>query len=238
MIENSLPSVITIDGPGGSGKGTISQHLAWKFGWEFLDSGALYRLVGLSATHKSIELGDVEKIAALARSLDAQFAVREGKCGTESIIFLEDVDVTDTLRTEECASAASRVAQFLPVREALLERQRAFRVEPGLIADGRDMGTVIFPDAELKVFLTADAEIRAERRLKQLKGKGIDANLAAILADIKARDKRDTNRSISPLIPADDATIIDTSDLSVQEVEEQVLRLAMSTFNLIEVENS
>ncbi len=224
------PPVLTIDGPGGSGKGTVGQRLAWKFGWEFLDSGALYRLVGLSATNKSIAFDDVEAITKLALHLDAQFAVREGVHGAESITLLEDQDVTAVLRTESCASAASQVAQYQMVRDALLERQRAFRVEPGLVADGRDMGTTVFPDAQLKVFLTASAEIRAERRFKQLKGKGVDANLAAILADICARDERDKNRSVSPLIPADDAIIIDTSDLSVDDVELRVLNLAESTF--------
>jgi len=224
------PPVLTIDGPGGSGKGTVGQRLAWKYGWEFLDSGALYRLVGLSAQKKSVALDDVITIAELALTLDAQFAVTEGEHGAEAITLLEDKDVSRELRTESCASAASQVAQYQVVRDALLERQRAFRVEPGLVADGRDMGTTVFPDAQLKVFLTASAEIRAERRFKQLKGKGIDANLAAILVDIRARDERDTNRSVSPLVPADDAIIIDTSELSVDDVEIRILSLAESKF--------
>lgn len=229
MTYNTIP-VITIDGPGGSGKGTVGQRLAWKFGWEFLDSGALYRLVGLAALNRGVALDSVTEIAQIARNLPAQFAVKEGEQGTESIILLEDQDVSSKLRTEEVASAASQVAQYDEVRQALLERQRAFRVEPGLVADGRDMGTVVFPDAQLKVFLTASAEIRAERRFKQLKSKGMSASLSAILADIEARDYRDTHRSVSPLVPADDAVILDTSNMSVDDVEQEVLALAKSRF--------
>lgn len=230
MSEAIIPPVITIDGPGGSGKGTVGQRLAWKFGWEFLDSGAMYRLVGLSAMNKSIDFTDTVKIVELARYLDAQFAVHEGDAGAEGITLLEDIDVSDEIRTEKCAQAASKVAQIPDVRDALLERQRAFRVLPGLVADGRDMGTVVFADAQLKIFLTASAEIRAQRRYKQLKGKVGGVSLSAILAEIQARDDRDMNRSVSPLIPAADAVIIDTSTLSVDHVEAQVLLLAKKTF--------
>jgi len=228
----SLSPVITIDGPGGSGKGTVGQRIAWRFGWEFLDSGALYRLVGLAAQKKSLDFNDAEVISDLARHLDVQFAVQEGEQGAEGITLLEDEDVTSQIRTENCAQAASIVAQIPDVRAALLERQRAFRVLPGLVADGRDMGTVVFSNAQLKIFLTASAEIRAERRFKQLKGKGGDVSLSAILAEIKERDDRDMNRSVSPLVAAEDAIVLDTSMMSVDDVEKEVLRLAKQIFLL------
>lgn len=225
-----LSPVITIDGPGGSGKGTVGQRIAWRFGWEFLDSGALYRLVGLAAQKKSLDLNDTAVISDLARNLDVQFAVQEGDRGAEGITLLEDEDVTAQIRTENCAQAASIVAQIPDVRAALLERQRAFRVLPGLVADGRDMGTVVFDNAQLKIFLTASAEIRAERRFKQLKNKAGGVSLSAILAEIQERDERDTNRSVSPLIPASDAVILDTSEMSVDDVEMKVLQLAKQRF--------
>jgi len=229
-MSQDLPPVITIDGPGGSGKGTVGQRLAWKFGWEFLDSGALYRLVGLSALKKSLDLTNISVISDLARNLDAQFAVKEGEQGAEGIILLEDENVSAQLRTEKCAQAASQIAQIPDVRDALLERQRAFRVAPGLVADGRDMGTVVFADAQLKIFLTASAEIRAERRYKQLKDKVSGVSLSAILAEIQERDERDTNRSVSPLVPASDAIILDTTEMSVNDVETKALQLAKITF--------
>lgn len=231
-MNQSLSPVITIDGPGGSGKGTVGQRIAWKFGWEFLDSGALYRLVGLAAQKKSLDLGDKAVISHLALHLDVQFAVQEGEHGAEGITLLEDEDVTSLIRTEKCAKAASIVAQIPDVRAALLERQRAFRVLPGLVADGRDMGTVVFTNAQLKIFLTASAEIRAERRYKQLKNKGESVSLSAILVEIEERDYRDINRSVSPLVPADDAVILDTSEMSVDSVEKEVLRLAKQIFLL------
>lgn len=231
MNRSDVP-VITIDGPGGSGKGTIGASLANQLGWEFLDSGALYRLVGLAAQKHGIALDDEEALINTARNLDAQFAVRRGERDVESIILLEDEDVTVKLRTEEAGSLASKVAVLSGVRDALLYRQQEFRTEPGLVCDGRDMGTVVFPDAQLKIYLTASAEERAQRRVKQLKSKGVDANLTRILADIKARDERDMNREIAPLVPAKDAIIIDTSFLSVEEVEARIKMLVNKKFDL------
>ena len=227
-----LVPVITIDGPGGSGKGTIGARLANRLNWEFLDSGALYRLVGLAANKHGIALDDEAALEKISRGLDAQFAVK--RVGDEILHFtyLEDEDVGAELRTEEAGASASKVAVLQRVREALLQRQRDFRTLPGLVCDGRDMGTVVFPDAQLKIYLTASAKIRAERRVKQLKNKGLDANLPQILADIKARDDRDMNRSVSPLVPADDAIVIDTSEMGVDEVDSRIRELVKSRFNI------
>lgn len=216
--------VITVDGPSGVGKGTISQLLAERLGWHFLDSGALYRLVGLAARRRglSLEEPDAEALGALARGLDVIFQVR---AGSSLMIFLQGQDVTDAIRTEEAGGDASRVAAILQVRQALLQRQRDYRQPPGLVADGRDMGTTVFPDAPVKVFLTASAQARAERRYKQLKEKGLDVNVANLLGEIVARDERDRSRSASPLRPADDAQVIDTSDLTIQEVFDRVMAL-------------
>lgn len=213
--------VITVDGPSGSGKGTICSLLARELGWSLLDSGALYRLVALAARHHGVALDDVDALVVLAAHLDVQFATPEDQ--NEVIIILEGEEVTNTIRTEECGADASVVAALGPVREALLERQRAFVSEPGLIADGRDMGTVVFPDAELKVYLTASAEERANRRYNQLINKGLGASLQAILEDIQARDARDMNRSVAPLKPAEDAISLDTTALSIEQVLASVL---------------
>lgn len=214
-MSNRQVPVITVDGPSGSGKGTICQLLARELGWELLDSGALYRLVGLAARHHGVELDDEEALVVLAAHLDVQFIARD-----EDVvqIILEGEEVTDAIRTEAVGSDASIVAAIPSVRDALLERQRAFAEMPGLIADGRDMGTVVFPDAALKVYLDASAEERAERRYNQLINKGLGANLQAILGDIQARDDRDMNRAVAPLKPAADAVILDTTTMSIKEV--------------------
>jgi CMP/dCMP kinase len=219
-IDRVLPPVLAIDGPSGSGKGTIARQAAKALGWHLLDSGALYRLVGLAADRQGIDLADETKIAALAGRLDIEFGVGPG--GAERVL-LDGVDVSRDLRTEESGRLASAVATLPAVREALLGLQRGFRRAPGLVADGRDMGTHVFPDAALKVFLTASVEERANRRYKQLKDKGIDVSLAALSRDIAARDKRDTERSVAPLRPADDARVLDSSHLTIDEVTRIVL---------------
>jgi cytidylate kinase len=211
--------VLTVDGPSGSGKGTISQLLAEKRGWNFLDSGALYRILGLAAFEAGVALDDRTKLAQLALTLDVSFRSNPGGVAE---VFLNGEAVGDRLRTEEAGERASVVAAVPEVRTALLERQRAFRQPPGLVADGRDMGTTVFPDATLKIFLTASPEVRAERRYKQLKQKGFDVNLARLLGEIRDRDARDSARTASPLKPADDAVIVDTSTMTIDEVVERV----------------
>jgi CMP/dCMP kinase len=214
--------VVAIDGPSGSGKGTISRLLAARLGWHFLDSGALYRLVALAAERRGIALdaegeaaaGRDERLAAVAAGLDAEF-LADG--GAERVL-LDGMDVTSALRTEACGDAASRVASIAAVRRALLGRQRAFARPPGLVADGRDMGTVVFPDALLKVFLTASPEERARRRHKQLIEKGIRVSLRDLSWEIAQRDQRDANRSVAPLRPADDARVVDSTSITPEEV--------------------
>lgn len=205
------PPVIAIDGPSGSGKGTVAQILARELGWHFLDSGAIYRILAYAARQRDIPLDVPAKLAELARTLPVTFSPIDAK------ISLEGVDIKDEIRTEAAGNAASKVAAIPEVRVALLARQRAFRAAPGLVADGRDMGTVVFPDAEVKVFLTASAEERARRRYNQLIEKGLDANLAALIAEIAERDHRDATRSVAPLKPAEGAEIIDTSDLDIAQ---------------------
>lgn len=217
---NTVP-IITIDGPSGSGKGTISRLVAAKLGWHFLDSGALYRLVALAALHHAVPLDDEVTIKTLAAHLDVQFMADQS--GVESRMILEGEDVTDAIRTEECGQAASVVAALPSVRQALLQRQRAFREPPGLVADGRDMGTVVFPDARVKVFLTASREERARRRYKQLNGKGVSVTLQHILGELAERDARDSGRSVSPLRAAAGAVIVDTTTLTIDEVVANVL---------------
>jgi cytidylate kinase len=212
--------VIAIDGPSGSGKGTIARRVAGALGYHLLDSGALYRLVALSAQNSGVSLENGAKLAHLAFELDVRFDSNEDG---EERIWLGDEDVTGEIRTEEAGAGASAVAQIPAVREALFERQRAFQQPPGLVADGRDMGTQVFPDAVLKVFLTASAEERARRRHKQLKDKGLDVSLAALSRDIEDRDKRDSERSVAPLRPAEDARILDSSGQSIEAVTKTVL---------------
>jgi len=212
--------VLAIDGPGGAGKGTISRLAAQRLAWHYLDSGALYRILALAGSIHHIDFNDETGLAKLAGSLDIRFGI-----GGDESVLLDNKDVSDLIRTEQAGAAASTVAALPMVRTALLQRQKAFRQAPGLVADGRDMGTVVFPDATVKVFLTASVEERAQRRYKQLIAKGIDGKLSDLLADIQARDDRDSNRAVAPLRPADDAVIIDTSQMAIYDVLQNVLNL-------------
>lgn len=222
-VADSTVPVITIDGPSGSGKGTIARRVATALGWHLLDSGALYRLIGLAAFKKGLSFESPAALAELASTLDARFSV--DSAGEEEI-WLEGKAVTDEIRNEEAGRRASIVASIPEVRAALIELQRSFRKAPGLVADGRDMGTVVFTRAPLKVFLTASAKERAQRRHKQLKGKGIDVSLPALSRDIKERDRRDSERLVAPLKPADDARLLDSSEKPIDEVAAIVLRWA------------
>jgi CMP/dCMP kinase len=207
-------TLVTIDGPSGSGKGTLSQLLAKKLGFHLLDSGALYRITALASLQKNIDLENVDAVAEVALNLHIRFDVS----GDKTIIFLEGKNVTDAIRAETISMAASKVAAYQPVRSALLARQRAFATAPGLIADGRDMGTVVFPNATVKLFLTASAEARAERRYKQLIAKGETVDKSILVKEIQERDDRDTKRSVSPLVPANDAVIVDSTSMSIEQV--------------------
>ncbi|EKE76682.1 (d)CMP kinase [Gallaecimonas xiamenensis] len=209
-----LVPVVTVDGPSGVGKGTLCQHLADRLGWHFLDSGAIYRVLALAALHHQCPLEDEEALVPLAAHLDVQFEPQDGQVK----VILEGEDVTSAIRTQDVANTASKVAAFPRVREALLRRQRAFQKAPGLVADGRDMGTVVFKNAQVKLFLTASAEVRAERRFQQLLASGQDAKIERLLTEIRERDERDANRAVAPLKPAEDAVIIDTSHLSIEQV--------------------
>ncbi len=213
--------IVTIDGPSGSGKGTISRAVARRAGWHLLDSGALYRLVALAGTEHRLEPDDVEGHARLAAAMDVRFGTElEGER-----VLLGGRDVTEAIRTEQMGQGASRVAAWPAVRQALLERQRAFAEPPGLVADGRDMGTVVFPQAPLKIFLTASPEERARRRYNQLKQKGSGASLSALSREIAERDARDSSRAVAPLVPAADAALIDSTGLGIEAVIERVIEL-------------
>ncbi len=213
--------VITIDGASGTGKGTVTHIVAKKLGWHLLDSGVLYRVLALAAQQNQISLTDEAVLAPLAEALDVRFV--ETELGQSLSVLLEKQDVTDIIRTEAMGNAASKVAAFSRVRTALLNRQRAFRISPGLVADGRDMGTVIFADAIVKIFLTASPEERALRRYNQLNAKGIHVNLSALVEDLRERDKRDQERLVAPLKPAMDAIMIDTDPLTIEQVVARIM---------------
>ncbi|MBF5055079.1 cytidylate kinase [Alcanivorax sp. 521-1] len=212
-------SVITIDGPVSSGKGTVARRVAARLGWHLLDSGALYRVLGLHAERRGVPLDDEMRLVDLAEQLPVEF--REG--AGDTAVILDGEDVGEIIREERVGELASQVAVLQPVRDALFARQRAFAQRPGLVADGRDMGTVVFRDAPLKVFLTASAEERARRRYAQLKEKGFGANLATLIEDIRTRDERDMQRAVAPLKPAPDAVEIDSTELNVEQVVDRIL---------------
>lgn len=220
MATNNIP-VIAIDGPSASGKGTVALLVAKKLGFHYLDSGSLYRLVALAAMRSGVDLSDEKALGEIAANLDVAFIDEEIRLG--------NADVSEDIRAEACSNAASRVAAYPSVRSALLVRQREFRKQPGLVADGRDMGSTVFPGAMLKIFLTASPETRAQRRHKQLMGKGIDANIATLLQDIRDRDARDTNRSVAPLQLDAGASLLDTTSLDIQQAVDSVLKLYAET---------
>lgn len=222
MADARVP-VITIDGPSGSGKGTVARRVAESLGWHLLDSGALYRLVAHAGLLRGVAVTDESAFASIAQALDVRFGADPHG---EELIWLGGQEVSRAIRTEQAGEGASKVAAMPSVRAALVARQHAFATLPGLVADGRDMGTVIFPAANLKIFLTASAEERAQRRYKQLKHKGLSANLAALSQEIAERDRRDANRPIAPLKPADDAIIVDSTSMSIDAVVAHVLELA------------
>lgn len=217
---NNIP-VLTIDGPSGSGKGTVAQLIAKQFGWHYLDSGAIYRVLAQAAMKHAISLSDEEALTELALELDLEFTFESDQLR----VMLEKEDVSTSIRSEEAGNAASKVAALPKVRAALLARQRQFKQLPGLVTDGRDMGTVVFPDADFKVFLTASAEVRADRRHKQLKEKGIESNLSDLISEISERDKRDSERTVAPLIAAEGALVLDSSEMGIKAVYDRIITL-------------
>ena len=225
MSPSSVP-VLTIDGPSGSGKGTISRQVAEQLGWRLLDSGALYRAVGYAAGAEGLDLSDAEAVTRCAQT--TKIRVQAAADGSDTRVLVNGHDATDELRTETAGAAASAIASIPSVRQALVDMQLAFRKAPGLVADGRDMGTVIFPDASFKVFLTASAAERAKRRYKQLKEKGLSVTLATLQREIEARDARDASRAVAPLKPAVDAVFIDTTGMGIEDVVAKVLAVVQS----------
>ena len=216
--------VMTIDGPSGAGKGTLCKAIAEKLQWHLLDSGAIYRVLALAALHHRVDISSEEALVPIAAHLDVRFLSVDG----ELQVILEGEEVTSEIRTQDVSNTASKVAAFPRVREALLRRQRAFKEAPGLIADGRDMGTVVFPEAAVKIFLDASAEERAERRMLQLQEKGFSVNFERPLSEIKERDDRDRNRAVAPLVPAADALVIDSTGMTIEQVIEKTLEYARS----------
>jgi cytidylate kinase len=229
MPHSAVAPVLTIDGPSGSGKGTISRLVAEKLGWHLLDSGALYRAVGYAAAEEGIDLSDVDAVTRCAQTVKIRF--RASPDHSETHILVNGHDATDELRTETAGAAASAIAVIPSVRQALVDMQLGFRKGPGLVADGRDMGTVIFPDAAHKVFLTASASERAKRRYKQLKDKGLSVTLAGLQREIEARDERDASRPVAPLKPAEGAVVIDTTGMPIDAVVNRVLALVKTKLN-------
>ncbi len=222
-MNDKVISVVTIDGPAGTGKGTVARHLAENLGYHYLDSGALYRVLACCSQWQNIAVDDLDSLISMCKRVQIRFEVTD--LNENVRVFVDQRDVSEDLRTEECAARASKLAALPEVRSALLEKQHAFRMMPGLVAEGRDMGTVVFPDAQCKIYLTASAQERAIRRQKQLKKQGISASLDHLLKEIEARDSRDESRAISPLRPAADAVLVDSTDLSIEEVVQCVVAL-------------